>query len=624
MGKTRHRSRESVDAERRTRKVPMPWAPANGTMRSRMALLAIVAIATLFRATYLIQYRASPFFDTPFFDSYTYDQWARRIIAGELVSAEPFYFAPGYAYALAAVYRFVSQSLVAVYILQSILGLLDVILIYHLTAAAFGRRVAPVAAALAALYAPFPFFETKPMSPTLAVTLLLLALVALASAQRVGGARRWAVAGALLGAASLVRPETLLVAPLLLLWIWRWATAPLRDAAWIVLAWGTVIAPVAIHNVRSGGGLTLISSQAAITFYQANNPRANGLYVQLVEEGFSGHPRLQAAEEKQIAEKALGRPLTRSEVSAYWFARGLSFIREQPGHFLWLLGMKLVRFLGSYEYSTEYNLQVERETMWLLWLPCVPFALLAALAVPAIARDVRDPAGGLNATGWLLLLVIAANLLTILIFYVSSRYRLPSVPPLIAFAAATLVALADGLRRRRKEAYVTATLVAVLFVALHAEKDASSVFQEANDHFNLASGWARKREDERAVAEYRRALGMVASHYDYWYGLANSLYRLRRWNEAAEAFGEAASRRPGFFEARALQGLMQEEKGDWSSAREAYEQAERLRPDDFEVQLRLGRAAARLGDRAAAVRHLDRALTLQPDSVEAHAERARL
>src|SRR5690349_4811470 len=88
-----------------------------GDRSASTALVAILVGAAAFRVAYLLQYRtASPFFDTPFFDSLTYDAWARRIAGGEWVGTEPFYFAPGYAYALAFVYRFVSASLSAVYV----------------------------------------------------------------------------------------------------------------------------------------------------------------------------------------------------------------------------------------------------------------------------------------------------------------------------------------------------------------------------------------------------------------------------------------------------------------------------------------------------------------------------
>ncbi len=607
-------------------------------------LIVILAAAALFRMAYFLQYQAnSVFFDAPLLDAWIYHDWARRIAEGAWLPEEPFYFAPGYPYALALFYRFVSTWMGAVYIAQFLLGLLNIVLIHRLAALAFGRREAGVAAALAALYASFPFLEAKVMSAILPLTLFLLALVVLAAAKS-PALWRWLLAGALLGLTSLVRPETLLAGPFLLLWLglrgrppegcrgWRAWRPTVAAGLALCGAWALAVAPVAAINVSRGGGRTLISSQGGITFYQSNNPRARGLYVFLSREGFSGAPERQAQEEKEIAEKAVGRPLTRSEVSSYWFGRGLEFIREQPGRFVWLLGMKLMRYVGSYEYSTEYILYVERETVWLLWLPFVPFGLLVALGLPAIGRRAWPSPGrgrgsppGLNSTGWLLLTALVANLAACLVFYISSRYRLPSVPPLIVFAAAALVAMAEAFRRgRRADLSVTAALVLVLFLATHFEKDESATIQEANVHYNSGNLWAGKKEHERAIAEYRRALEMDDSRYPTWFNMGNSLRALERYDEAAEAYGEAARKRKDFLAAHLRQGSALVKAGDLPGAREAYERAAEIRPGNFEAQLALGRIAARLGEREAAIRHLDRALEIRPGSEEARRERARL
>jgi 4-amino-4-deoxy-L-arabinose transferase-like glycosyltransferase len=604
--------------------------PEGDPRRVTPVLLWTLLGAALFRVAYLLQFRAtSVFFDAPILDAALYDGWAQRIAGGEWAPAEPFFFSPGYAYALGTLYAVVGRVLPAVYVLQLLLGLVTIVLVHRLTSLAFGRRAGDVAGVLAALYAPFPFLETKVMSAALSLALLLAALTLLA--EDAARPRRWRapLAGVCLGLTSLMRPEALLLGPLLAFWLWRWGRPAdggtvLLPLASLVLAWGLTIAPVAVHNVRAGAGTSLIASHGALTFYQSNNPRARGLYTFLQADGFSGAPETEVAEEKAIAEKALGRPLGRAEISAYWFGRGLQFIRDEPAAFVRLLGQKCLRFFGSYEYSTEYMIPVEREATWLLWLPFVPFGLLVALAVPTTFRVLRRQTA-LNAAGWLLAVAFLANFATVLVFHVSSRYRLPAVPSVIAFASLTVVGLGDAFRRgRRDEAWSTLALVAVLFLVAHLEKDASHVHQEANTHFNAGNVWKDRREYARAAGEYRRAIAMDPSCYIFFFNLAIALREQNQIAPAAEAYGEAAARRADLFAPRAFQGLMLETLGDWAGARAAYERAVRLNPDDFEIHLRLGRAAARLGDRETAVRELDRALALQPDSALARAERARL
>lgn len=650
MGKASQRKKDATARGAKppeaTAAEPRVAAPddGNGAAPFPTALLILLGVGAVFRLAYFLQYRTqSILFDSPILDAAVYEAWARRIAAGEWAPPGPFYFAPGYPYALALFHALFPWPLPAAYVFQLVCGLACIALIHRLTRAAFGGRAALFAAVLASLYAAFPFFETKPMATTLALTVLLAALAVLEAAARQTAAWRWATAGLLLGLTSLFRPETLLAAPFFVFWIYRWAApaarawgAPSRGAvaatALLLAAWAVAISPATLHNLRAGGGSNLISSQGGITFYQANNERARGLYSALSRQGFSGAPDRQEEEEKALAEKALGRPLSRSEVTSYWFGRGLAFVREQPGRFLWLLGMKLLRFAGSYEYSTEYILYVERENVWLLWLPFVPFALILALAVPSLVvppaarRDGRRHGPRrLNAAGGLLAVTLAANVAVVLIFYVSSRYRISSVPALTAFAGATLASLwSDGKAGRRSRAGIVAGSVAVLFVLLHFEKDSSATFEEANAHFNIGNVWAEKKLHEEAVKEYRRAIAMVGSRYQYHVNLGNSLRDLGRHAEAAEAYGQAGALRPRFANAHLQRAQMLVETGDWAGARQACERVLEIKPDQFDAHLLLGRIAARLGDRKAAVEHLDRAMALRPDSQAARAARAGL
>lgn len=643
MGRASRRRKAEADRQSRERQA----LPAAGPGWITTGLLIVLAAAALFRVAYFFQFRTeSVFFDQALLDSRIYDTWARRIAGGEVRPDEPFYFAPGYPYALALLYRFASDSRTAIYVIQMLLGLLNIVLIHRLAGRAYGGRAALFAAILAALYGSFPFFETKIMAAVPALTVLLGAMVILAAASTGGKLWLWGAAGLLLGITSLIRPPTLVMAPFLLAWMAFWG-APLREpgsprlswrrflpaAALLAAGWGLAMAPTALHNIQTGAGLTLISSQGGITFYQANNPRARGLYVALTGEGFSGSPAAQAREEKELAEKAIGRSLTRSEVSRYWFGRGLGFILDQPGRFAWLLGMKLLRFVGSYEYSTEYILYVERESAWLLWITFVPFALLVALAVPALFEALRTeprrragpPPVRLNGVGWLVLAVLLSNLAVCLVFYVSSRYRLPAVPSVIVFAAATLATGVEAARKGlRGRVISTAAVVGVIFVVAHLEKDASAVYQEANVHYNTGNIWLRQEEYDRAIAEYERAVEMDDSRFYIWYNLGNAYRAQERWAEAAEAYARAGERQKKNVRAHVREGQMRMKAGQWEAAREAWLRAESLGPGRYDVQMALGRIAAATGRRQEAIRRFDRALALKPGDRVALQEKARL
>ncbi|HKY31993.1 MAG TPA: glycosyltransferase family 39 protein [Candidatus Polarisedimenticolia bacterium] len=538
-------------------------------------LLLVVAAAALLRAAYLLDYRAhSVFWDSLLLDAEVYDAMARSIAAGDWLAGTSVYTLPPlYPYALAALYALTGRSLGAVYVAQALLGVVNVVLIHSIGRKVFSGRAPLIASVLAVAYGSFMFTESKLMGTTLALTmgLALMRLMLLAGEKQT--LTLWGGCGALLGLTALARPETLLLVPFAALWILRVTSRPdaARKAApidqyalagrqpWFALsvfAAFVVIAvsPATLRNwvVSEDWSLAnLISSQAGITFYQSNNPRSIGLYSFLQDEGFSGNPMVQAEEEKTIAEKAEGRPLKRSEVTRYWMGKGVSWIVSNPGPFLVLECKKLLRFLGSYEYSTEYILAVEREGVRTLWLAPLPFAAITALAVVGLLYQWRE---GFRPPAMLLTFFVAANLMAVLAFYVSSRYRMPSAPALILFAASGLDRLVTGFRSRasssRVEAWLHAGIAALLFVLFHVQVDASHRVQEANAHYNAGNQHYNKKEYGLAVAEYERALAGDRRNWRAWYNMGNALNAAGRPREAVEAYRQALRINEGMEAAR--------------------------------------------------------------------------
>ncbi|MFQ5701979.1 MAG: tetratricopeptide repeat protein, partial [Acidobacteriota bacterium] len=458
-------------------------------------------------------------------------------------------------------------------IVQSLMGLANVYLIYSIGRKVFGDLVAVLAAVIALLYGSFMFMDAKLMSTTLGLTLSLSLMRLLLLAGRKQTITLWGANGALLGLTALARPESLLFVPLAVWWIHRVTRQPEagRKAAPIdqyalagrqpgfaiavfVAFTVIVVSPVTLRNwvVTDDWSLSnLISSQAGITFYQANNARGRGLYVFLDKEGFSGNPRTQSEEEKKLAEKATGRSMKRSEVTRYWLGRGLRWILSNPGRYILLETKKLQRFLGSYEYSTEYIIYVERESVRTLWLTSLPFAVITALAIVGILLCSRKR---VSAPALLLVLFVIANFLVAMIFYVSSRYRMPSAPYLILFAAAGIEQLWSWFRSpvvsARTEAWAHAGIAVILFVIFHLQVDESARIQQANAHYNAGNEYFTKQLFDEAIAEYDRAVRGDPKNWRAYYNMANTLGNLGRKDEAIAAYAQVLKLNPRMRSAR--------------------------------------------------------------------------
>jgi cytochrome c-type biogenesis protein CcmH/NrfG len=108
---------------------------------------------------------------------------------------------------------------------------------------------------------------------------------------------------------------------------------------------------------------------------------------------------------------------------------------------------------------------------------------------------------------------LAATFLTVIVLVVGTRYRLPMMPALIAFAGGGIALAIDRVRARQWRAVAAlAVLVAVAWLLSHARSDAAS--------HNLSEEWAmtglsllQEGKYEEAETAYRTAIGMDASSF---------------------------------------------------------------------------------------------------------------
>jgi tetratricopeptide (TPR) repeat protein len=398
----------------------------------------------------------------------------------------------------------------------------------------------------------------------------------------------------------------------------------------VALAAGVLVAllPVAAHNLYVAGDPMLLSAQGGITFYQGNNEHAVGKYD--VAPGFTGAPELQAAEEKAIAEKELGRPLRRSEISRHFFGKGIAFILGSPGKFLVLEARKLEALLGDYEAPTEYSLYMERGEIAWLRIAFLPFAAIAALGaagllfaggtggVPAFlggsgAAPPRDAARGA-----LLLYTLYAAAVPLL-FYVSSRYRLPLCPALLIYAGAFVESCVSALREGRAPTAAEGSGVALalaLGILSFTVLGERNVTTEANVHYNFGNAYADHGRDAEAVAAYDRALAGWPTHVFALINRGGSLTRLGQDDQALESYRRAEEARPDLFKAFAAEGAILHRLGRHGEEAEAYRRGSA--GGGAQAQYLLASALRELQRFDEASAAISGAIRMQPDEARYH------
>ena len=252
--------------------------------RESLATPLIFLCALVVRLLYLRQAAGVPFSSHPIVDGARYWSWAERIAAGDWRGMGVFYQAPLYPYVLAVVRDVFGPSLTAVYLVQATLSWVGCALLCLAGRRLFSPWAGIAAGLMAALYAPSVFFDGVLQKEALAVFLMsvLIWLIAVSMADRrpgLGGAM-----GLVLVLLALLRENTLLLAPLLPVWMWTRARGGRASRPWLgpacfIVGMAAVLLPVGVRNLVVGGEFALTTSQLGSNFYLGNNPNADGSYV---------------------------------------------------------------------------------------------------------------------------------------------------------------------------------------------------------------------------------------------------------------------------------------------------------------------------------------------------------
>jgi len=599
------------------RREPSTTANRPGLKRSALWLAAIFVGAFLIRLTYLFQIESIPLFYHLAGDGRTYDEWAQRIAAGDWLGQGVFYQAPLYPYFLGAVQWVFGYNLWLIRLLQIILGSLACALIYCVGAKVFSRPAGIAAGALLAGYAPAIFYDALIEKSILDLTLLSLLLFLLFNVGADKGWAKWLGAGVLLGLLGLSRENALILAPVIVLWIWLQCADQPRvvRAGWLgcfVAGLFFVLLPVGLRNLGVGGEFKFTTSQFGANFFIGNNPAADGSYGSIRK--LIGESQLEGPDAKRLAERAVGRELSAGEVSDYWLRRALAYIKAQPVYWLRLLSLKWWLVWHGREIEDSDDFYIYQGWSWLLALLAwfSHFGTLVPLAAVGVLCTIRE-----WRQLWLLYAMVVFLALSVAAFYVFGRYRFPLVPFLSLFAGAGLIEMARSCQRRAWRSFLPAVILLIIVgVAINwpLKKTAGA---GAAGYNNLANAYAKQGNVSAAIKSAVQALEVEPEYGVAHYNLGN-LYAQQGNFALAERHFEAALRLlPNYAEVHSNYGQLRAEQGNIDIGMEHFKKAVALNPTLSRAQLNLGVALVKQGKTRAAIGPLEAAAKLNPQSAQA-------
>jgi 4-amino-4-deoxy-L-arabinose transferase-like glycosyltransferase len=517
-------------------------APARET-REQAILLGIFAVALLLRLAHLLEIQANdPFFSLPEVDGQEYHAQALAISQGDWAGEGVLILGPLYPGFMALVYALFGPDFFVLKLLQAVLGAVDCLLVFWLARLHFDSATALVAAAATAVYRMLVFYGGTVMYENLLVPLVLLCAIQVTRAIREPTPLRFGLAGVVVSAAALARQDLLLFAALVFGWIF-WA---LRERASLghraafaaAFAAGTalLILPFSARNWVVADDFVLLNSTAGMNLYMGNSGRANGAWV---PPDFGklrvDSPRAMQHAFRVMAERAEGRELKPSEVSAFWRARAVEAIAKNPGRWLRLEVRKLLLFWNAREVWNNQSIDVIRDFSWVLRVPLLPFAAIAPLALLGLglARSRFSELFAMYA-------MVAVFLATGLLLFVLARYRVGVVPILLIFAAYAVTTLVRRVRERRFAILgLAAGWLAVLAVFVHQDMGEENLYMA---YFNLGNKYRQLERYEEAIAAYEKSLELDPNYIGSHNNLALAYEGAGRNEEATERWREVFRR----------------------------------------------------------------------------------
>lgn len=323
---------------------------------------------------------------------------------------------PGYPVLIAGVYGLFGESLLALRVVEAVLGAAAVLILGLVGAATFGRTAGLIAAGLMALHPVLAFLPSTQYSENTLVLVLVLALGAVFAAWRRDGWWRWALAGGLFGVAALVRPTTVFMLPGLGLGLLvaqrsagRLRLAPLLVA---LLAMVVVVAPWIVRSHTVHGRWFFIATGGGRQFWVGNNARATAETTSPTQWNAAELESLASYPDEVARER-------------WHYREGLRAVRADPARAGGLYLRELANLFALWPETFSRNVTTGR---WGRWAQGAVSLVIFAGAVIALGRLRGEPLLGP------LVGAVVGFALASAVFFTVMRYRMVIEPCLLWLA----------------------------------------------------------------------------------------------------------------------------------------------------------------------------------------------
>lgn len=478
-------------------------------------------------------------------------------------------------------------------LLQILLGSLNCLLVYHIGSKIFGEVAGLIAAVLFILYGNITLIELTLEPEVLLLFLNSLLVLALLKAWEMdlSSSRywKWFLPGALIGLSAITKANGLLIIPGGAVWIYfsemSWKNK-FKTTGFLMLGILIVIAPITVRNYMQFKDYVLITADGGKVFYHGNGPGATGMErADLPDQGFieemSGEPDSAHKLFRETARKRSNIELAPSECSEYWFKSTIEYMREKPGDAICLAWNKFFLFWNDYEIHDLDS--TYKDYMALQKWPLLRFGLLSVLGLLGMVTSLNR-----FRQTFLIYWMVLVYLISSVVFFPASRYRLPAVPFLCIFASGFIV---DWCRSAKHKGdvfkYVGMLALIPVFMAwtylpFREEIELFDRWQQTSRiDYSLGGRMMFKKGDyQNALKKFIQVVSVDPNFTPAYNYMGKTHAILGNFEQAQECFQKVISISPGVDEGYLNQGLLSELKGEYSTALYYYEKALHINPNN--------------------------------------------
>jgi tetratricopeptide (TPR) repeat protein len=354
---------------------------------------------------------------------------------------------------------------------------------------------------------------------------------------------------------------------------------------------------VTLRNYLVEKDFVLIAGNLGFNFYSGNNPKATGTFycpdnITLNQEDMFRDARI-------IARIELGREVKASGVSGFWFNKAIEFIRREPWHYLKLLWRKITYLLNPDEPVHDLEFYFIQDKIRIFKIIFMNLKFIMPLGILGALLGLKD----FKKAVFLYLILITLSL-SIILFFVTTMYRVAMVPFLIIFSSHSLVSLWNALKGKNYLRFCRLCSLLILISALlfynkilnrNINRSLQNNFSDYDYHLLKAQNYENKGDYPRAMQEVNSAYRINPLDRRVLFRLGVNYFYMQDFKAAEDKFKEVIKVCPFCVDAYYNLGFLYNQKQRFLEAIEALEKSVYLDPENIAANFELGMAYKSVG-----------------------------